>query len=1164
MTLSREIAKLILNLNPKGFVDQEIAERQFEVIIQAFNHLNSDNKFVYIADEVGLGKTYIALGILTLLRHFNQNPQKHCDLIIVPKKNLQVKWQKEIRSFISNNYLLQDNRVKSVLGESVGACNDAQLHDSLVLIENPFPSFDLMRNSSFSMSFREKQDWEELIIPLINSGISYEKISDYFDNRFPNKEDLEDLNSFARRLYAYLLNIHTPKFDTVVVDEAHHFRHGSEIGVAQRNQVMSRFMGSVLLDEDQDIFQLLPELQSMIRPLAKHVIFLSATPINRSLIELKNQLDVFLPFHPFKDIPVNIVEAELKSELNKFLIRGVMLIKVFSKPYSRNMYRWEHRNGNVEKSEHAKKLLLNDDLTAITTGLIQFQTMRELDQKANASFEIGLLAGFESFSPKPKKEQEYENESREIIESKDLRIIETLARSYQDTFGQSMPHLKQDAIVNELFQLMTSQEKGLVFVNRIASVKEISYKLLERFTTFQIEIIKKIKGTKSAPGIIALLQDFDDRQRKEAIDDTIHRLGDRIWQAKKEIRQTRIRDSKAFARSDLVKILNFLFKPPVDEDVKIPEIPSPILEEFHNQIIAHLSRKNFSKSLLDSISVELISKVAYYLDQELDPDESEPDGNEETEEDGPSNYFFNDFFKARGLSFRKYSYSQPWYEINLVLLLINYNLFGFDTKNLATLKSIQSSKEKAKDFRQRMDEIKMNLTKEGGSDTFRNVDEEFKEDTWLTTLLLSQCRNDFDLWIANREDYSIDHFLNDLDILNEILKGILRNGSGLVPAYIAYCTKPFEEKLTKLLENDFNFVLAEIKTIISDFDRLKAINFPNSSKVKFALFNQSPVLGVSGAHKVNVSKSAIQFRMPGYPYILIATDILKEGEDLHAYCQNIYHYGIAWNPSDMEQRTGRIDRIGSKCYYGLQSCTSDVIQFNEKLQVFYPYLSDSLEVNQIAKVFRDMNNFISTFYDFTEQQELKRAVSILDQVDEIPPQIEELLKSKYDVEKFVCQSQEEGSLDLQPLLGSSFGELSDKMDLLTTNLRITHVDRTDEFVKFDPDSLKIKGMIYKEAKGRKCPFAVELINGKLPGEFFLEIVSPIGERSAFRRKDLEEIHLRLPGNTYYEHNNLILAKSIIDMDSPTQELQKKIEEVAFLADELEGLYLKGKDIADLN
>ena len=38
---------------------------------------------------------------------------------------------------------------------------------------------------------------------------------------------------------------------------------------------------------------------------------------------------------------------------------------------------------------------------------------------------------------------------------------------------------------------------------------------------------------------------------------------------------------------------------------------------------------------------------------------------------------------------------------------------------------------------------------------------------------------------------------------------------------------------------------------------------------------------------------------------------LKEGEDLHTFCKNIYHYGIAWSPIDMEQRTGRIDRIGS-------------------------------------------------------------------------------------------------------------------------------------------------------------------------------------------------------------------------------------------------------------
>jgi hypothetical protein len=53
--------------------------------------------------------------------------------------------------------------------------------------------------------------------------------------------------------------------------------------------------------------------------------------------------------------------------------------------------------------------------------------------------------------------------------------------------------------------------------------------------------------------------------------------------------------------------------------------------------------------------------------------------------------------------------------------------------------------------------------------------------------------------------------------------------------------------------------------------------------INLGLYSQHPIVGVSGYHKRNVSIVATQFRMPGFPYVLITTDILKEGEDLHHY-----------------------------------------------------------------------------------------------------------------------------------------------------------------------------------------------------------------------------------------------------------------------------------------
>lgn len=54
--------------------------------------------------------------------------------------------------------------------------------------------------------------------------------------------------------------------------------------------------------------------------------------------------------------------------------------------------------------------------------------------------------------------------------------------------------------------------------------------------------------------------------------------------------------------------------------------------------------------------------------------------------------------------------------------------------------------------------------------------------------------------------------------------------------------------------------------------------------------------------------------------ILIATDAAREGLNLQAHCNNLFHFDVPWNPSRMEQRNGRVDRkLQSKdevfCHY---------------------------------------------------------------------------------------------------------------------------------------------------------------------------------------------------------------------------------------------------------
>jgi SNF2 family DNA or RNA helicase len=44
--------------------------------------------------------------------------------------------------------------------------------------------------------------------------------------------------------------------------------------------------------------------------------------------------------------------------------------------------------------------------------------------------------------------------------------------------------------------------------------------------------------------------------------------------------------------------------------------------------------------------------------------------------------------------------------------------------------------------------------------------------------------------------------------------------------------------------------------------------------------------------------------------LLLATDAAAEGLNLHARCRAVVHFELPWSPCRLEQRTGRVNRIG--------------------------------------------------------------------------------------------------------------------------------------------------------------------------------------------------------------------------------------------------------------
>lgn len=58
--------------------------------------------------------------------------------------------------------------------------------------------------------------------------------------------------------------------------------------------------------------------------------------------------------------------------------------------------------------------------------------------------------------------------------------------------------------------------------------------------------------------------------------------------------------------------------------------------------------------------------------------------------------------------------------------------------------------------------------------------------------------------------------------------------------------------------------------------------------------------------------TAEAFKSALAPWILVATNVGSEGIDLHRYSRHLVHFDLEWNPARLEQREGRIDRLGRK------------------------------------------------------------------------------------------------------------------------------------------------------------------------------------------------------------------------------------------------------------
>lgn len=250
--------------------------RQAEGVAYLWNTLAQHN-LALLADEVGTGKTFQALGVMTML--WRMNPAARV-LVMAPNRDICKHWMREYRAFT-------DGHMRA---------------PSRCLRHTPY-YFDRLEALADEVDGGPGQLFFTTIYAL--SGLVPDKSGDV----------LAQAEAAARDLHKRMAPDGKPGFDLIVIDEAHYFRNAH--AHSQRSRAAAAFFG----EEGQR--------------LARKALLMTATPSHSSLQNVPNILGYFMDRLP-QGASVSPVEL-----LQTYALRRLRLMKGSGGYHNKYSYRHE-------------------------------------------------------------------------------------------------------------------------------------------------------------------------------------------------------------------------------------------------------------------------------------------------------------------------------------------------------------------------------------------------------------------------------------------------------------------------------------------------------------------------------------------------------------------------------------------------------------------------------------------------------------------------------------------------------------------------------------------------------------------------------------------------------------------------------------------------------
>lgn len=917
----------------------------------ALHNLLAEHRCAYLADEVGMGKTYVALGAMALMQHFHPALRV---LIIAPRENIQNKWEKELRNLVQHNVRFSDLRLKTLnhspampLVKCTGLLDLVQqtnLHPHGVFFTR-MTSFSLglaaMDGGAAAPGRRDAARLRDELrkhLPWLDT--------EALDLRVRDREAFKD--AFARCLCCAL-----PAFDLVIVDEAHNLKHGFKPHAAARNRVMALALGHTAEKVSKSVY---PGYGSK----AARVLFLSATPIEESYTQLWNQLDIFGLGDVFPELrDKELDDVQKKAAARRFLLRRVTAMKLSGQELTKNLYRREWRRGGVQ--QHDDPIRVTEAKQRLVLALVQKKVAESIGhEKFGASFQMGMLASFESFqetaatrgkgTPSGEEGGNFDGgeqtDDRLEREGIDVRGVNRLARSYRSRFHAELPHPKMDALVSSLAAAWETGEKSLIFVRRVASVTDLKRKLDDQYDQWLFRRLRQSLPAIVLPKLESQIKRYTDerlafrneQQHELSTAQTHDDAGGKdtffAWFFRGEGPGGVLSGAallKRFRQSSAV--LSTFF-----EDNHVADVLGcEATQTLHALSLAvGLDEETLCRQLGERARMHLTTRA-----QKL----------------ARADVFAA--LQAAALSWLAQT-PGPWQESARV---IGHERFG----RLPARENSPARLLSATDIRHlnlptlftelRRPEWSALRARLWPISCAPTTAERFREEALRAALLGSAARLGHGL---------IDLYCLTIQQLQSMDLGSRDDDQNAQEHLHRYLGLLEEQRVTPLHERSWS-AFDELADIAAHFDLILDVNLPQARDMEIAearhelgsvLGSQQPVGGMWGSVNGRLVK---QFRMPGYPLVMISTDLLQEGEDLHTFCSRIHHYGISWTPSSMEQRTGRIDRVRSLTERRLLHLNAAPEQ--AKLQVHFPHLEDTVEVLQVRRLLTRMNTFLQLMHE---------------------------------------------------------------------------------------------------------------------------------------------------------------------------------------------------------